>query len=69
MKVRVANGERVPCLGVLARATFRIDGEAFRANVCALPLAGYDIVLGTQWLATLGPILWDFGALTMSFRH
>lgn len=24
-------------------------------------------MLGTQWLATLGPILWDFGALTMSF--
>lgn len=33
----------------------------------ALPLASYNAVLGMQWFATLGPILWDFGALTMSF--
>jgi hypothetical protein len=24
-------------------------------------------VLGTQWLATLGPLLWDFGQLTLQF--
>jgi hypothetical protein len=35
----------------------------------ALPLAGYGVVLDTQWLATLGPILWDFGRLTLSFWH
>jgi hypothetical protein len=33
----------------------------------ALPLAGYDIVLGTQWFAMLGPILWDFRTLSMMF--
>jgi hypothetical protein len=34
-----------------------------------LPLPGYDVVLGTQWLATLSPILWDFVAFAMSFWH
>ncbi|KAA8544487.1 hypothetical protein F0562_022473 [Nyssa sinensis] len=29
---------------------------------------GYDIVLGTQWLCTLGPILWDFAKLQMKFN-
>ncbi|KAF8690253.1 hypothetical protein HU200_041322 [Digitaria exilis] len=38
-------------------------------DFCALPLAGYDVVLGTQWLATLDPILWDFAALQMAFCH
>ena len=33
-----------------------------------MPLAGYDLVLGTQWLATLGPVLWDLGARQMSFQ-
>ena len=33
-----------------------------------MPLAGYDLVLGTQWMATLGPIVWDFAKHTMSFR-
>jgi hypothetical protein len=34
-----------------------------------LPLGCYDIVLGTHWLALLGPILWDFGKFMMSFWH
>jgi len=34
-----------------------------------MPLAGYDLVLGTQCLAALGPVLWDFGAQTMTFQR
>ena len=33
----------------------------------ALTLGRYDVVLGTQWLRTLGPILWDFVELWMQF--
>ena len=33
-----------------------------------MPLAGFDMVLGTQWLATLGPIIWDFSTRTVSFQ-
>lgn len=62
----MANGDRVPWPGVFRGALFSIDDEAFTADFFALPLAGYDVVLGTQWLAMLGPILWDFGTLTMS---
>jgi hypothetical protein len=69
MKVTVANGERVPCPGVYRAAPFSIEGASFSTDFFALPLAGYDVVLGTHWLATLGPILWDFGSLTMSFWH
>ena len=32
-----------------------------------IPLKGYDMVLGVQWLIILGPILWDFQQLTMHF--
>ncbi|XP_066340433.1 uncharacterized protein [Miscanthus floridulus] len=69
MKVTVANGERVPCPGVYRAVPFSIASEPFSTDFFALPLAGYDVVLGTEWLASLGPILWDFGALTMSFWH
>jgi hypothetical protein len=69
MKVTVANGEKVPCPGVYRNVPFTIDGESSTTNFFALPLAGYDVVLGTEWLASLGPILWDFSALTMSFWH
>jgi hypothetical protein len=32
-----------------------------------MPLAGFDMVLATRWLATLGPVLWDFGAWKLTF--
>lgn len=48
---------------------FMIVGEEFATDVYVLTLGGYDLVLGTHWLATLGPILWDFSVLTMSFWH
>lgn len=67
MKVTVANGERVPCMGVVRHMPFTIDEEHFVGDFFTLPLAGYDVVLGMQWLTTLGLILWDFGRLTMSF--
>ena len=69
MKVTVANGERVPCPSMYRATAFSIDGETFSTDFFALPLAGYDVVLSTHWLASLRPILWDFRALTMSFWH
>lgn len=65
LAVTVANGDRVRCPGVFRDAAFAIDNEPFRTDVYVLPLGGYDMVLGTDWLATLGPILWDFGRHTM----
>ena len=34
-----------------------------------MPLAGYDVVLGTRWLGALGPIVWDLGSRRMMFQH
>ncbi|XP_066373865.1 uncharacterized protein [Miscanthus floridulus] len=65
----VANDERVACVGVIRQAAVTIHGDLFHADLFVMPLAGYDMVLGTQWLATLGPILWDFGARTMTFQR
>lgn len=33
-----------------------------------IPLGDCDMVLGIQWLAELGPILWDFKRLWMEFK-
>jgi hypothetical protein len=69
MMATVANGERIAYLGVIRQAAFTVDGDTFLADLFVLPLARYDVVLGTQWLATLGPILWDFSAHTMMFQR
>jgi hypothetical protein len=66
----VANGERILCPGVIRGAPLVIAGEEFFVDLFVMPLAGYDLVLGTQWLVTLGRIEWNFQERTMSFsRH
>nr|GEZ11258.1 integrase, catalytic core [Tanacetum cinerariifolium] len=44
-----------------------IHGQVFETDVMILPLGGYEMVLGIQWLATLGVIQFDFKNLVMDF--
>jgi hypothetical protein len=44
-----------------------IQGETFITDCYTLPLEGFDVILGVQWLKSLGPIVWDFAALSMAF--
>jgi hypothetical protein len=63
----VANGKCVTCVGVLRQVEFSIHGATFHADLFVMLLAGFDMVLGTRWLAMLGPVLWDFGARKLMF--
>jgi len=40
-----------------------------RPDLFVMPLAGYDLVLGTQCMESLGRLTWDFTAGTMTFLH
>lgn len=65
----LANGENVTSSGFCRDTILRIDKESFLLDCYSIPLAGFDIVLGVQWLSTLGPIVWDFTLMTISFRR
>ena len=39
----------------------------YETDTSIVPLGSYDMILGVQWLATLGSILWNFERLTMEF--
>lgn len=47
---------------------WKMQGYEFKAEIRTLPLGCSDLVLGVQWLSTLGPILWDFLNLRMEFK-
>jgi hypothetical protein len=65
----VANDERIACPGVLRQAPITIACEDFCVDLYVMPLVGYDVVLGTQWMVTLGKMVWDFTSRTVAFTH
>lgn len=65
----VVNDDRVHSLGVCLVTSVTIGSETFSIGCFVLDLGGFDLVLGIQWLWMLGPIVWDFGALAMSFWY
>ena len=46
-----------------------MQGHVFAVELNVLPLEDYELVLGTQWLRTLGVIQWDFMAVFMKFHQ
>jgi len=69
LQLAVANEDRVPSSGFHQAVDMTIGGEQFSVDCFELELGGYDMVLGVQWLGTLGPILWDFTRQTMCFSR
>lgn len=60
LSVAVANGTKMQAQYVCRGFTWQLQQVSFTFDVMILPLGCCDLVLGVQWLATLGPILWDF---------
>jgi hypothetical protein len=69
LMVTVAKGTRLRSSGICSSTTVGIHGEQFAIDCYALALDGFDVVLGVQWLKTLGPITWEFEALSMSYWY
>ena len=65
--VKVANGQIIRTLGECKSIKFKMQELQLEMNFNLLELGGYGIVLGTQWLSTLGVISWDFKKLLMGF--
>ncbi|KAK1612839.1 hypothetical protein QYE76_036512 [Lolium multiflorum] len=70
LRVTVANGDRLHCHGVAQHVPLTIGDEHFVITCAGIDLGCFDFILGVDFLRTLGPILWDFDTLTMTFwRH
>jgi hypothetical protein len=65
----VANGDRLICPDSCSDMQIIINSKVFGIDCYGLSLGSCDMVLGVQWLESLGPILWDFARRTMGFVH
>lgn len=67
LRVWVANGDLISSSGKYNALTLRVQGTVIITAFYLLPLGGCDVVLGIDWLRTLGPVLWDFTKLTLQY--
>ncbi|XP_050258944.1 uncharacterized protein LOC126703934 [Quercus robur] len=67
--VKVVCGGRISCKGRCIGVQVWIQGVTLDIDFYLLPLEGYEVVLGAQWLRMLGMIEWDFSKLLMRFQY
>lgn len=65
LRVMVGNGQYLECTSICDAITIHIQHHTFVVYLHVLPISGSNIVLGVQWLKSLGPILIDYTTLTM----
>lgn len=68
-EVKVANGDTIMTKGSCLDVKVVMQGYNFVVDLNVLPLGDCELVLGTQWLRTLGLIQWDFLTMSMQFQH
>ncbi|KAG8391002.1 hypothetical protein BUALT_Bualt01G0142700 [Buddleja alternifolia] len=67
--VSVADGNKFFSQAVCKQFSWRMQGVNFFTDLMVLPLGGCEMVLGIQWLITLGDISWNFHQLRMEFQY
>lgn len=65
-EVMIADSGKVKSSGCWRSSALSL-GYDCSVDLYSLPLRGYDLVLGVQWLFSISPVLWDFHHLTLEF--
>jgi hypothetical protein len=66
-QIMIANGGSMKCGGRCENVRLQIGDYHLKSHIFSIDIGGCDIVLGADWLRTVGPILMDFKELTMQF--
>ncbi|KAL0396590.1 UNVERIFIED_CONTAM: Transposon Ty3-G Gag-Pol polyprotein [Sesamum calycinum] len=67
--VLVGNGATLHCSGVCHDFPLVLQTHKFSVSLYVIPIFGADIVLGVQWLSSLGTFVSDFSVPSMQFSY
>ena len=68
-EVAIGDGTKLRAESLCRRVGIRVQGHDIIVDLYPLALRGADIVLGTQWLQSLGPVTFDFRSMWMKFQQ
>ncbi|XP_017431896.1 uncharacterized protein LOC108339268 [Vigna angularis] len=66
-KVMVGNGNYMESEGLIQNLTLIAQGNVFTLSVFLLSFSSADLILGANWLKTIGPHLADYDSLQIKF--
>lgn len=69
LRVMAGNGQYLECTSLCESVSLTIQNHVFVLDLHVLPISSANIVLGVQWLKTLGLVLTDYATLCMQFFH
>ncbi|KAH9782770.1 hypothetical protein KPL71_009054 [Citrus sinensis] len=67
-RVYIGNGDFLTCRFLCPKVPINMQGHEFLLDFFLLPIEGPDVVLGIQWLQSLGRISMDYSEMTMEFN-
>ena len=67
LRVMVGNGSVLDCQLMIPETKILIQDHSFVVTLRVLPLSGADVILGVEWLRTLGPVVTYYTTFTMKF--
>ncbi|XP_063938080.1 uncharacterized protein LOC135147942 [Daucus carota subsp. sativus] len=67
--ITVADGNKVQCNTTVEPVKWSMADEVFSTNMHLIPLGGYDIILGAQWMTTVSPVTFDYAKGMITVNH
>jgi hypothetical protein len=66
-QVMIVDGGTINCLGKCNKINLTMEEYVLNSPMIAIPMGGADVVLGIQWLQSLGTMAFNFQELFMKF--
>jgi hypothetical protein len=66
-QVIIANGRNLNCSGKCNKINLTMGKYVMNSPMISIPMGGVDVVLGIQWLQSLGTLAFNFQELFMKF--
>jgi hypothetical protein len=68
-QILITNGGTMKCGGRCENVKLQMGDYHMKTHMFSISMGGCDIVLGVEWIHTLGPITMDYQELYMSFTQ
>jgi hypothetical protein len=66
-QVMIANGRTIKCSGTFHKINISMGEYVMNTPMIVIPMGGFNVVLGVQWLQSLGTLDFNFQELFIKF--